>query len=416
MPGVETNEVEISPHPKPSRLKRVFVIALPVFVLVIGFFGFSLMGKLKPKPQTKSEPPKAAPVVIVPAISDNLVLNIESQGEVRPREEINIASQVGGKIVYISPNFIEGGQFHKGEALVKIESADYDLELTRAEANVAQAQTALTREESEAEIARRDWEDLGEGTASALTLRKPQLAEAKARLLAAKAALAQAQLQQSRTVLRAPFEGRVRTRSVSAGEYITPGQILGRAYDVSVFEIKLPLTDTDLSRMGVGIGFKHTAKNAAPVVDLSANVAGNLHHWQAKLVRVDSAYDSSTRTVFGFAERTDPYGKGADQGVPLAAGLFVNASIAGKDVQSAVIIPRAALRGKDKVFVANDDKTLSIKTVKVAASTKRQAVITLGLLPGENVITSPVRGVAEGMKIEPTNKASTDAEAVVHQE
>lgn len=388
---------------KRGRLSRILMGVLPVIVLAGGVLGFMAMGAFKPKPKTKKEAPKAAPVVVVAAQGDTLVLDITTQGEVRPRDEINVATQVGGKIVYLSPNFIEGGQFHKGDVLLKIEPADYDLELTRAQANVAQAETLLTRELSEADIAKRDWQDLGEGEPSALTLREPQLAEAKARLLAAKATLAQAQLQKSRTVVRAPFNGSVKSRLVSAGEYIAPGQKLGRIYNIGIFEVKIPLTDTDLSRMGVGIGFKHSAKAPAPMVELSAHVAGKNQVWQGRLVRIDRAFDSATRTIFGYVQVNNPYGQGGVGHIPLAAGLFVDAKIKGREVKEAVVVPRAALRGKNKIYVANNDDTLSIKTVHLASSNKDKAIITHGLVEGDMVITSPVRGVAEGMKIAPTN-------------
>jgi len=57
----------------------------------------------------------------------------------------------------------------------------------RAKSGLAQAEQVLVREQAEGEIARRDYEDLGRGTPSALALRKPQQAQAQAQLQAAKA-------------------------------------------------------------------------------------------------------------------------------------------------------------------------------------------------------------------------------------
>ena len=300
----------------------------------------------------------------------------------------------------MSPSFLEGGQFRKGEVLLRIEGADYDLRVTQADANVAQAQTVLTRELSESDIARRDWEDLGEGTASPLSLRAPQLAEARARLAAAQAALDEAKLSQSRTVLYAPFNGRVREKTTSIGEYITPGQKLGRVYAIDVAEVKLPLTDKDLAKLGLGIGYAQSKTTPGPEVLLSATVAGQPHTWRGTLTRTDSGYDAATRVLFAYAELKNPYTSGSDNGTPLASGLFVDAQIEGRAIDGSVVVPRNALRGSDKVYIANDDGTLSIRQVIVASSDKQNVVLTGGLVAGENVIVSPVRGVAEGMKIE----------------
>ena len=145
-----------------------------------------------------------------------------------------------------------------------------------------------------------------------------------------------------------------------------------------------------------------------PVI-LSANVAGNYSQWDGRIVRTDSHFDSRTRVLYAYVEVEDPFGAGADNGTPLAPGIFVNAAIAGQKLQGALVIPRAALRGEDKVYIANADETLSIKTVSVMSSNRDQAILGGGLLTGDRVITSPIRGVADGMKIEVVKPTKTAA-------
>ncbi|MCF6275477.1 MAG: efflux RND transporter periplasmic adaptor subunit, partial [Robiginitomaculum sp.] len=65
------------------------------------------------------------------------------------------------------------------------------------------------------------------------------------------------------------------------------------------------------------------------------------------------------------------------------------------------------------VYIANDDKTLSLRTVTVASSSRDMVVISAGLSSGEQVITSPIRGVAEGMKIELADFSEADAKAQI---
>ena len=406
---IQTSERTPTGQAKPARprkIKRVVIMVMPILVLGTAFFGLKVMGRYKPVPETKTEAPRATPVVTSKAEARSTRLSVTSQGEVRARTETDLSSLVGGQIIWASSDFLEGGHIRKGQVLIKLDPVDYDLRVTQAEANVAQARTVLTREISESEIAKKDWADLGEGEATPLTLRKPQMAEAKARIASARAALAEAKLQQQRTRIRAPFNGRIIEKSVSLGDTIGQGQKIARLFAVDTVEIKLPLTNSDLAKLGLGVGFLHTPKTPGPKVDLSAEVSGQMHHWTGRLTRTASSFDPKTRLLFAYVTIHDPYGQSADKGVPLAPGLFVQALIKGRKIERNIVLPRAALRGKDKVYIARQDDTLTIRNVNVTATSRDEVVISSGLDGGEYVITSPIRGVAEGMKIERVEAAA----------
>jgi len=116
-------------------------------------------------------------------LAGDITLTVKAQGEVQPRTEISLAPQVSGQITYMSPKFIEGGKFKKGDLLVRIDPAEFELRVVQARALVTRAGNVVTREKSESDIARQDWEELGStGKPSALTLREPQMAEAQANL------------------------------------------------------------------------------------------------------------------------------------------------------------------------------------------------------------------------------------------
>ena len=419
---MNTNQNPADPLVKPKRkiknpalmLWRGLVFALPAVIIVGGVAGVMIMGALKPKPEKKEEALKPAPVLVVAPRLETVHLSINTQGEVRPQTEIDAVPQVSGKIVYVAPGFIDGGFFNKGDVLVRIEDADYKLRVIQAEAQVAQAEQRLARERAESEIAKHDWAELGEGEASPLTLRIPQMAEAQAVLDSANASLADAKLQLSRTIIKAPFKGRVRNRNADFGQYVTIGTRLGRIFATQIVEIRLPLTDTELSQLDLPLAFVETRDNPGLKVDLSAIVAGLERHWTGRITRTDSAIDPRTRVLFAFVEVVDPYGKGADEGVPLAVGLFVNAHVEGREIPGALVVPRTALRGDNTVYVAKADNTLTMKKVTVASSNRDRAVLLAGITTADKVITSPVRAAAEGMKIETVERtavaqAATDA-------
>ncbi len=394
-------EVDTSQTVKAPWVRRGLVFALPVVVIGGATGAVMAMAAMKPQPEKTEDVVKAIPVLVETAVLDDVTLAVSAQGEVQPRTKINVVPQVGGKISYMSPSFIEGGRFKKGDLLVRIEPAEYDLRVVQARANVAQAETTLTREKSEAQIALKDWEELGVGDApSSLTLREPQMAEAAARLASAKAQLGEAELQQRRTSIYAPFDGRVTSRFVNQGEFVSTGLHLGEIYSTSVMDVRVPMSNEDLARAGLSLGFIADKNNPGIPVSLHANVAGKDAHWQGHIVRTDSGFDPKTRVLYAYVEVKDPFGKGASDGVPLAPGIFVTADIEGEKIKNTIVIPRTGLRGKDQVYVAVNDDTLSIKTVSVASSDRNRAIITSGLEAGEHVVTSPIRGVADGMKID----------------
>ncbi len=384
-------------------LRKIVTIVGTVGIVAGGVALISVMGAMRPK-ITPKEVALAPPAVFFTVAEPRAVtLDVTAQGEVRPRTDINLTAEVAGRIIRTSDEFVVGGAFNEGDLLVKIEDADYRVAVTGAKARVAQAEEQLRREEAESDLARKDYEALGRNEdPSALTLRMPQLAQARAAFDAAKADLSSAQLDLGRTEIKAPFEGRVRERSAGVGQFISPGAPIGRIFSTDVAEIRLPMTDADLAKLGLSIAFNETPETPGPPVTLSATIAGQYHEWNARLARTDGAIDPSTRQLSAIAVVEDPYGAGAKDGAPLAIGLFVDARIQGKPLDNAVVLPRAALYGRDIVYVIADDDTLVERNVSVVSADKDAITLAGGVEAGERIVTSPLRGAKAGDKVSPT--------------
>ncbi len=380
---------------------RGLVFILPILVILGAVGGTAAMGALKPELEEKEQAVKAVPVLTARPIQQNVTLQVKTQGDVQPRTEIGLTPQVSGQISYMSPQFIDGGRFKKGELLIRIEPREFELRVTQAKAELAQMETVLSREQSESLIARRDWAEIGGPEApSALTLREPQMAEARANLAAAQARLDEAELQLSRTSIYAPFTGRVTERLIDgAGEFVTAGSRLGEIYASDIMDVRLPLTHEELRRTGLRLGYEAPKSGGVKTV-LSANVAGQFMRWPAEITRTDSRFDGQNRVLFVYAEVKDPFAGD----MPLAPGLFVEAEIEGQTLSDMWVLPRAALRGADKIYLANDDNRLSIRTVDIMSTDRERVVISGGISAHDVVIISPIRGVAEGMKIDRVNK------------
>lgn len=384
--------------------RKLFTIIGTVGI-VLGFVALiALMGAARPEIKRET-PEKMAPTVFVEtAASGPVRLDVTAQGEVRPRTDINLTAQVAGRVVETAENFVNGGAFEEGDVLVRIEDADYRVALAGAQARIAQAREALRREEAEAELAREDYEDLGfDEEPTALALRLPQLAQARASYSAAQAEVDAAQLNLNRTRVRAPFTGRVRERIAGPGQYVAPGAQLGRIFSTDVAEIRLPLTDADLARLGLPIAFEASADQPGPGVKLSAIVAGGYHEWQGRIARTDAAIDPATRQISAIAVVEDPYGAAAKSaGAPLTIGLFVDAEIEGQPFADAIVLPRSALYGRDRVFVVNRDNILEERIVDVVSSDRDTITVARGISTGERIVVSPLRGAVAGDKVAPS--------------
>jgi RND family efflux transporter MFP subunit len=367
------------------------------------------MGAMRPK--VKPVTPEVTPPTVFFFVTEKspVTLDVFAQGEVKARTDITLTAQVSGRIIDTSSAFVDGGAFNEGDLLLKIEDADYRLAVTSARARVAQAEENLKREEAEAALARRDYEDLGrKGDPSELTLRLPQLAQAKAAFEAARADYKSAELSLERTAITAPFKGRVRQRLAGEGQFVAPGAQLGRIFSTDAAEIRLTLTDNDLAKLGLPFGFVESAEAPGPDVFLSGELANVEHEWKGRIARTEGSIDATTRQVAAIAVVEDPYGAGADDGAPLAIGLFVNARMVGKSLNDAVVIPRSALYGRDSVYVIRADNTLEKRTIVVASAERDRIVVSGGLDGGERIVTSPLRGADEGDTVAPVDPKKPD--------
>ena len=375
----------------PTSRKILLGCLAPIVIMILFGIGLFIVLKVFDKPEDRQRSFNTLAVMADEVRLEPVTLSVNVQGEASPRTEIDLVPQVSGKIIYVSPNFVEGGIIRKGETLIRIEDSDYQVGKIRAQSQVAQAEQVLAREIAEGEIARQDWEDLGSGQASPLTLRVPQRQQAEAALQAAKGELAGAELQLERTYVRAPFTGRVRTKGSDLGQFVSPGSRLGRIFSTDVFEVRVPLTDNDLARLALPLAYVAKDRASAPIVELSATIAGQRQVWEGRIMRTDSTYDTQSRALFAIVEIFDPYNKGAsNNGVPLAPGLFVDARIEGRVLEDALVIRRAGLRPDDEVYVVDDTGKAEIRKVSVIDTTAERAVLRSGVSEGELIVLSPM--------------------------
>jgi len=383
-------------------MSRILPILMTIIALVvIGGGGFAVLQSLSPKPEQAEEGPAGLSVFAEQIVRKDLQFSVEAQGEVRPRREIVVAPQISGRIAYVSPDFIDGGFIRKGQVLVRLETADYELGVVRAQSGVASAQQRLAREVAESEIAIQDLEGLGVTNSSPLARREPQMAEAQASLDSAKAQLADANLALARTAVTSPFDGRVRMESVEVGQFASPGQSLGSIFATDVVEVVLPITDNELGQAGLPLAFAESKDNPGPRIVFSGRVAGQEREWIGRVSRTSATVNPQTRLINIIAQLDDPYGAGASDGAPMAPGLFVTAKIDGSMIEDLLVAPRGALRSGNKIYIGDGEAgQMRLVEVDLVYSDPDGAWFRSGEVEaGEMAIVSPVQAAFDGMSI-----------------
>lgn len=380
-------------------------IILPV--LLIGgsiLVGRLLVATLKPDPE-REDPEQPVPgVEVITAERRTVPVAIKSQGTVQAETASQLTAEVAGRIISVSPNFEAGGFFEEGEVLVRIDPSDFEAALAQAESNLAQARVTLLEERARAAQALEDWQALGEGEPSPLTVREPQVKRAEAAVASAEAAVARAQRDLDRTIIRAPYEGRVREQIVDLGERVNVGVPLASIYGTAAAEVRLPLELADFARLDLDEGQISSPHKDKPRVHLTARFGGQTWTWQGYLERAEATIDERTRLAFVVARIDAPYEPDPDQPgrPPLKVGLFVMAEVEGRPLENVFVVPRYALRGPDVLWIARENDTLERRTVTVVAQDATQAYLKGGLMPNERIIVSPLAAVVDGMPVAPT--------------
>jgi len=331
---------------------------------------------------------------------------VRSQGVVRAETDAVISSEVSGKIVEISPSLQDGAFFEKGDVLVRLSAEDFESAIISAQANLARAESAHAQEKTKAKQARLNWEDLGyKEEPNELVLRLPQVREAEANVLAAKAALAAAERDLTRADVRAPFAGRVLTRSVAIGQRVTPSVVLATVFDTSRVEVRLPITPRYLAF----VDLPETADDPPVPVHLEdALTEDSPTSWSGQIVGTEGALNPDSRELIVIARIDDPFLRNAQiegqssASKPLRIGQPVSAEIRARVLRGVLAIPRSAVRNLRFInLVDPETMTLSRREIDPVWSDETHLIIEAeGIPSGALLSTTRLVFAPEGGNVE----------------
>jgi RND family efflux transporter MFP subunit len=373
-------------------------------------------------------------------------------GNVEPSTVLKAKSEVNGKISYIHPNLKQGGSLPKGTTVLRIETTTFEISLDSSKAGLAGSQSSLAQIEAEERSAKRSaqiaQQNLKLGLAElgrvkslvdkrilarnqldieeqkVLQLRSSvQDLQGKLDTYASKKASTRAQIKQSksqvdqnkdtlvRTEIVLPFDARIGSVSVEAGEFVGVGAQLFEALGIEAVEInaQLPIKHVRplASTMNAGsqINLQNTTNLQSAVaqwnLEAKVRIVGGDKNtvWDGKLLRISESVDPTRDTLGMVVSVEKPY-EGIIPGVrpPLIKGMYASVEFLSTP-RDMLVIPRKAIH-ENRVYVVSAENTLSIRPIQISYSQGQLVVIKAGLKEGDKIITSDLVPVIEGIKLE----------------
>ncbi len=381
-----------------------FGVLIPLVILGAGAYGAYTLMRTAPQAERTNGKRGESTARLVEAIevqAEDQQIVVEAMGLVTPARRVELQPLVDGEIVDLHPHLEQGGFIAAGEAVARIDPLDYELALRQVKAQVAQMESALEIEMGQQEIAREEFELLGEGIPDGeanLVLRKPQFESAKADLERARALLRAAELDLERTRVKAPFNSLVEEESAEIGAIASRNDAIAELVGTDRYWVELSVP-VDTLRWIELPGPEGEGGSRVWIYDQAA--WGPKAYREGRVIRFAASVDEQSRMATLVVGVEDPLAlKPENQDQPkMLLGSYVTGMIYGSEIPEAVAIPREHLRENDTVWVMNGQGRLEIREVEVLWRGKADVITAGGLSDGEWIVTSNLSAPVEGMKI-----------------
>jgi len=373
-------------------------VVLPIMVILAGVGGAAALVLTKKKPEKKAQVTLPPVVDVVVAKAESAPAEVEGLGTVVAARSLTLQAEVSGRVVYVHPDLIPGGTIAKGEVLVRLDGRQYELVLEERKGQTETARFNLAVEEGRVRVAQREWQVVGAEKGSdqagkSLALREPHLRNAQASLQASEAMAARAELDLSRTVIRAPFDVLVRSESVEVGQIVTPQNQLAQLVGTEEFWLQVPVPVGSLRWVQAGGESGSTVKVVQALGEAGAATR------EGKVLRVMGELDPKGRMARLLVSVADPLGLKEKGQVPLFLSALARVHVAGRALEGVFVVPRAALRQDDQVWVIDAQGKLHIRSAEVAWRGEDEVYLRSGVGEGDKVITSRLSAPIEGMTV-----------------
>ena len=346
-------------------MKRILGIVIALAILAaLAAPKLKSVGDVNDVSPSSSEEPRALRVATEEVVPEPLTERLSTTGTVRANEQIELVSEISGKIEEIL--FREGSRVRAGQLLLKIDAAELQAQRER---EVFRLELAERREQQKKQL--RDRGVISED--------EYDVALNEANVLRSQLRVIEAQL--AKTEIRAPFGGIIGLRQVSDGSYLSPQKPIATLQDVDSVKVDFSVPEKYASRMRRGD-------------EMTFRVKGDERSFTGTIYAIEPSVDPDTRSLALRARSPNPDGA-------LVPGAFADVELVVAETLDAVTVPAIAVipeLGGKKVFVLEDGKAQP-RAVETGIRTEERVQITSGLGPGERVITSAIQQLRPGLEV-----------------
>lgn len=286
-------------------------------------------------------------------------------GRLVPDEEVNLSFETSGKITDIF--FAEGSHVKRGELLAKVNDRQLQAQLKRLKAQIPLAEDRVFRQNA---LLKRD------------AVSKEAYEQVKTELATLNADIENIKANIDMTELRAPFDGIIGLRQVSAGAYASPTTVVAKLTKVSPLKVEFAVPE-------------RYAREVKKGTNLDFKVEGRLDAYHAQVYATESSLDPETHSLTIRAIYPNRNGE-------LLAGRYTDIKLKQKEIEDAIAIPSEAIvpeMGKNKVFVYRSGVADPVDVV-IGIRTEAEVQIVQGLVAGDTILTSGTLQLRKGMPVE----------------
>lgn len=346
----------------------------------------------------------------------DLTAVITASGSVRARRQVNVSSDVMGRVVELTVD--EGDTVERGDVLLRIDPSQTEASMARARAALSRAREQVAQQRATLIQVQRELQrvrQLRDRDPDLVSVQRLQDAETqvdvqRALLGAAEHGVEQAEavLQESedlysRTTIRAPISGRVTRLEIEEGETVVvgtmnnPGSLLMTVSDLSTVEAVLAVDETNVPRISFGDSAS-VELDAFPDLRFGARVSRIGNSALRGGVGFDSQEGSANSVDFEVVLTLDAPPADLRPDLSATAEIVVES----RSGVPAVPIISVATRGGDEaagepqegVFVIRDG-TARFQEVELGITGREYFEVVSGVSPGDSVVAGPFRAIQE---------------------
>ncbi|MBM6593043.1 efflux RND transporter periplasmic adaptor subunit [Microvirga pudoricolor] len=326
--------------------------------------------------------PSGPPAVEVDTVKTGRIVETrEAVGTIRAYESITVTAKMAGIINEIG--FQEGQKVKAGDVLVQLDAAERkaEIEQAAAEANRAVALRNEVQIKLERAVA---LSRTGAGTGAQVEDLTAQAKSLEGSIASAQAQRKAAEARLEDLTIRAPFAGRVGTRSVSLGAYISPGTRITSLDDLSKVRLDFSVPENLLARLQPG-----------QVVNAKA-VAYQGRTFKGQVSTIDPRIDPVTRTVRLTADFDNP-----DEA--LRPGMFLSVALEVTNKDDAIVVPEEAVvsEGLRQIIYPVKDNKIERRVITIGQRQGGKVEVLDGLKAGETIVVLGVQRVRAGIEVVP---------------